>query len=428
MIDKKELEQIFDELFPIPRSLTGDGVRLSHQILAKYITLETKEHASGKQVFDWKVPKEWKVNNAFIITPDGRKICDFHENNLHLINYSVPFTGKMQLSELKSYLHSMEEMPDAIPYKTSYYREQWGFCLSQNDKDALPEGEYQVVVDTEHFDGSMTISECVVQGNTSRQVLVHTYTCHPSLAINELSGVLVTFLVAHYFQERAKESDVTFRFVFAPETIGAITYIEDNLENLKANLVGGLICTCVGHSGQFTYKSSRNGNSLIDRAVRSVFDKSQKEIVYREFSPSGSDERQYCSLGINLPVGSLMRTPYHEYDEYHTSLDNKDIMNFDAIIETAQQYITVLEAIEMNETYSSLNMQCEPFMSNYSGLYTTKDHRFASDLTKAVKWLIHFCDGKNDLIEISKRSGIELSLLSEAAKKMESCGLINRRT
>jgi aminopeptidase-like protein len=424
-MNEKDLEFLFDTLWPLPRSISGDGVRESHKVIGEYIDINTYELQTGSKVFDWTIPPEWKVNNAYIICPNGNKILDFHVNNLHLVGYSHPFKGTLSLDELNEKLHSMSDMPGAIPYKTSYYKNDWGFCISEEEKECLEEGEYQVVVDTEHFDGSLTISDCLIQGESEKEILVHTYTCHPSLAINELSGILVAVGIASALQ-KAKKLKFSYRFVFAPESIGAIAYIHENFQHLKNNLEAGLICTCVGHEGDFNYKKSRHGNALIDRAVNNKFKtESDLKLHQMEFSPRGSDERQYCSIGIDLPVGSLMRTPYHQYPEYHTSYDNKDIISFKGVNETIQAYLDVFNNIERNKTYINMKPNCEPFMSRYPGMYFNKDHRYASDFTVALKWLVHFCDGKNDLIEISDKSGIEINLLAEVAEKMVSIALLN---
>jgi len=423
---KEIVETIFDRLWPIARSITGDGVRETHKIISEFIPLNTYEVSTGEAVFDWNIPKEWKVNEAYIIDPDGKQILDFNENNLHLINYSTPFSGKLSLMELNEFLHSMPEMPDAIPYKTSYYRETWGFCISHKERLKLKEGVYDVVVDTSLFDGALTISDCVIPGRSKKEILVHTYTCHPSLAINELSGVLVTLGIAMRMLESG-DNFYTYRFVFAPETIGAITYLSKNAVHLKEYLEAGYICTCVGHDGSFNYKKSRKNDSIADRAVHHYFKQNdQLEFKSQDFSPSGSDERQYCSLGINLPVGSLMRTPYHQYPEYHTSLDNKSVISFKAVCDTVEAYVGIFDLIEKNKTYKISKMNCEPYMSKYEGLYVNKDHRFASDLTKAVKWMIHYSDGNHDLIKISQLSGINVNILNEAASRMCDVELLSR--
>lgn len=415
----KEIETYFDRLWPILRSITGEGVRQTHDILSEIVKLERTEISSGTQVFDWTIPKEWKVNEAYIIDPNGKRILDVKENNLHLVNYSIPFRGILSKSELGGHLYSLPDKPTAIPYVTSYYSPRWGFCLSQQERDKLPDGNYQVVVDTELFEGSLTLSEAVLQGESQDEVLISTYTCHPSLASNELSGPLVT---AFLYKElaRLEHRRLTYRFVFLPETIGAITYLHLRGEHLKKHLVAGYVVTCIGDAGNFTYKRSRQSSigptlALVDRAAEHVLKHSERAYKVLDFSPLGSDERQYCSPGFNLPVGSLMRSQYGTYPEYHTSLDNKDFVSFEAMAESVQMYLSVMKTLEQNRIYKNLFPHGEPQLGK-RGLYETLGRNTIPELSSAVFWLLNYADGEHDLLDIAEKSDYSVELLDKAAK------------
>jgi aminopeptidase-like protein len=414
-----EIESYFDRLWPILRSITGEGVRQTHDILSEIVRLERTEIPTVTQVFDWTIPKEWKVNEAYAIDPNGKRILDVKENNLHLVNYSIPFRGTLSKQELEQHLYSLPDKPTAIPYVTSYYSPRWGFCLSQQERDALPNGNYQVVVDTELFDGSLTLSEAVLKGESTDEVLISTYTCHPSLASNELSGPLVA---AFLYRELAKleHRRLTYRFVFLPETIGAITYLHLKGEHLKKHLVAGYVITCIGDAGDFTYKRSRQSSinptlALVDRTAEHVLKYSKQPHKVIDFSPLGSDERQYCSPGFNLPVGSLMRSQYGTYSEYHTSLDNKDFVSFEAMAESVQMYFSVLKTLEANRTYKNLFPYGEPQLGK-RGLYETLGRNTIPELSSAVFWLLNYADGEHDLLWIAEKSGYSVELLHKAAQ------------
>jgi aminopeptidase-like protein len=414
-----ELATYFDRLWPILRSITGEGVRQTHDILSEIVKLERTEVPSGTPVFDWTVPKEWKVNEAYVIDPNGKRILDVRQNNLHLVNYSVPFSGMVSRTELDQHLYSLPDKPDAIPYITSYYSPRWGFCLSQRDRDMLPEGEYQVVVDTELLDGFLTLSEAVLPGESTDEVLISTYTCHPSLANNELSGPLVA---AFLYRElaRLESRRLTYRFVFLPETIGAITYLYLRGEHLKKHLVAGYVVTCIGDAGDFTYKRSRQSSlsptlALVDRAAEHALEHSQKPHKILGFSPLGSDERQYGSPGFNLPIGSLMRSMYGTYPEYHTSLDNKSFISFEAMAESVEMYLSVMKVLEHNRTYKNLFPYGEPQLGK-RGLYETLGRNTIPELSSAVFWLLNYADGEHDLLWIAEKSGYSMELLDKAAQ------------
>ena len=336
----------FDKLWPITRSLTGDGNRLTLKFLSEIIDLEITEVPCGTKCFDWNVPDEWNIKEAWIKDSKGNIIVDFSINNLHVLGYSEPFHGLLSYDELKPHLYTLPEQPDFIPYLTSYYEKRWGFCLTHNkflelDKDDT----YDVFIDSSLNDlGSMTIGEAVINGKSQKEILFSTYICHPSLASNELSGPLVCAFIYNKLKEH-KNLKYTYRFLFVPETIGSIYSLSVKGKFWKKNLLAGFVVTCVGDNGNFTYKKSRLGNALPDRVVQLILNQTESEFNLVDFFPSGSDERQYCSPGFNLPVGSLMRTMYGKYPEYHTSADNKDFVSFDAMEETVLKYLEVIEAL-----------------------------------------------------------------------------------
>jgi aminopeptidase-like protein len=421
--EASDIKSMFDRLWPLLRSLTGDGVRRTHDLLSEILPLERMEVPSGTPVLDWIVPPEWRVREAYVEAPDGRRILDVAVNNLHLVNYAVPFRGVLSRAELDRHLHSLPDQPDAVPYVTSYYKPGWGFCLKHRERLSLPEGDYRVVIDTEHDPrGSMTLSHVVLPGETDGEVLLSSYTCHPSLANNELSGPLaLAFLyrrVAAWPHRRP-----TYRFVLLPETIGSITYLAHHGKRLMERLDASYVMTCIGTAGPFTYKRSRRGASLADRAAEHVLRRAAPgRHTVRDFFPDGgSDERQYCSPGFNLPVGSIIRNLYATYPEYHTSLDNKSIMSFDAMVETIDLYERAIGAVDCNLRYRNLYPFGEPQLGR-RGLYP--GHGTSKNLTSAVMWLLNYSDGQHDLIDIAERSGHSVEDLDEAAAACAKAGLL----
>ena len=420
----KDVEAYFDRLWPLLRSITGDGVRRTHDIIAELVPLKRSEIPSGTKIFDWEVPKEWVVRNAYVITPEGKRILDVWENNLHLLNYSISFRGTLDRAELDKHLYSVPELPDAIPYITSYYSPRWGFSIPHKMREALPEGKYKVVVDTDLIDGHMTLSEAVLKGETEKEVLISTYTCHPSMANNELSGPLVAAFLYRRLAALPKRR-LTYRFAFLPETIGAITYLNQIGDHLLKNMIAGYVVTCAGDNAPFTYRKSRRGNSLSDRAaLYTLSRRSGPPPRILDFLPIGSDERQYCSPGFNLPVGVIARSIYTQYPEYHTSLDNRDFISFEAIVESVDLYFDVCRLIDCNQTYKSLITKGEPCLSKRN-LQSTLGRQQKQDIYfRAIKCLLNFSDGKNDLLSIAERSGEDFSILDKAAGKCIKAELI----
>ncbi len=416
-------EQYFDRLFPINRSLTGNGNRETLKILSELVDMQLFEVPSGTTCFDWNVPPEWNVKEAWIKNSSGETIVDFKSSNLHLVGYSVPFRGKLSLEELKPHLHTLPEMPDAVPYVTSYYKEQWGFCLSHNQFLSLKEGHYEISIDSDlNPNGSMTYGEAFIKGKSDKEVLFSTYICHPSLANNELSGPLVTSFI--YKSLKGKSLNYSYRFLLIPETIGSIYYLSRFGEILKNKLIAGFVVTTTGDNGSFTYKRSRQGDALPDLASELVLSQTEKDYIIEDFFPYGSDERQYCSPGFNLPVGSLMRTRYGKYKEYHTSLDNKSFISFSAMEKSVEKYLEVIEVIEENKIYKNQFPFCEPFLGGkglYPKLGTQIDNR---EYLNTILWLLNLSDGTNDLITISKKSKIHFGLLVKIAEDLLNRGLV----
>ena len=426
---KKELEKYFDRLWPITRSLTGNGNRESLKILSELIDLEITEVPSGTQCFDWNVPPEWNIKEAWIKDNKGNKIVDFSENNLHILGYSEPFKGKLSFEELKSHLYTLPDQPDLIPYLTSYYKRRWGFCLTQNQFLQLDQNEtYEVFIDSSlDENGSMTIGEAIIKGKSVKEILFSTYICHPSLASNELSGPLVSAFLYNSLKE-FQNLKYTYRFIFVPETIGSIYSLSVKGEHWKNHLKAGFVITCIGDDGKFTYKRSRIGNSLPDRAAETILNQTESEFNLVDFFPSGSDERQYCSPGFNLPVGSLMRTMYGKYPEYHTSADNKDFISFEAMEKSVLKYLEIIEVLERNEKYINKMPFCEPQLGK-RGLYPTLgSQKGTEDFVTAMMWVLNLTDGTNDLISISEKSKIPISQLIPVIDRLIENGILENET
>ncbi|QCX38814.1 DUF4910 domain-containing protein [Aureibaculum algae] len=420
---QKQLETYFDRLWPINRSLTGDGNRKTLDILSEIIPLNVHEVPSGTACFDWNVPPEWNVQEAWIKDEKDNTIVNFKVNNLHLLGYSEPFEGVLSYEELKEHLYTLPKQPDLIPYLTSYYSKRWGFCMSHHQFEKLDKnGSYTVKIDStldEH--GSMTYGDLVLKGKSDKEILLTTYICHPSMANNELSGPLVTAFI--YNQLKDKDNYYSYRFVFAPETIGSIYYLSQHGDHFKQNMEAGFVVTCVGDDGQFTYKKSRRGDSLPDRAVNTVLKQSESEFRTIPFAPRGSDERQYCSPGFNLPVVLLLRTTYGQYEEYHTSSDDKDFISFAAMEKTVATYLEVIELIEKNKKYINQFPNCEPQLGK-RGLYPTLSEKEKAIEIDAMMWILNYSDGEHDLLDIIEKSDIDFKIMIRVADKLMAKGML----
>jgi aminopeptidase-like protein len=422
-----ELEKYFDRLWPICRSLTGNGVRESLSILSEIVPMLVHEIPSGTNVLDWTVPKEWNIQEAYIITPEGKKIADMSVNNLHIVSYSTPVDTNMEWEELAPHLHTLPSMPNAVPYITSYYKEKWGFCLSHHEWESLPrQGTYQVVIKSSLEDGHMTYGETVLPGETTEEVLFSTYICHPSMANNELSGPLAQAFLYRQLS-KIKHRKYTYRFLFIPETIGAIACLATHGQRWRQELKAGFVLTCLGNAAPFQYKRSRRGNSIADRIVEHLLNHFEPHAIITDFAPNGSDERQYCSPGFNLPVGSLMRTPYYQYPYYHTSLDNKSFISFEALAKTVEMYVKIAEAIEVDDHYINTAPYGEPRLGKRNLYPETISAEYQRDYLDTLLFLINFSDGEHSLLDIAEKRGKPIFDFLDPLKKCLDCGLIVRR-
>lgn len=416
-----EMYRLIAELYPICRSITGDGVRKTLHILQQLIPLEIHEFPTGTKVFDWTVPKEWNVREAYLKNSKGEKVIDFQASNLHLLNYSVPIHKTMPLSELKEHLFTLPDRPDLIPYRTSYYKENWGFCLSHNALQKLEEDEYEVYIDSSLEDGYLTYGEYYLPGETDDEVLFSCHICHPSLCNDNLSGIaLATFLAKHLSSQSRRYS---YRFLFIPGTIGSITWLALN-ESKTDRIKHGLVISGVGDAGKMTYKKSRLGDAEIDRAVIHVLKHSGAEYALEEFSPYGYDERQYCSPGFNLPVGRLTRTPFGQYPEYHTSADNLEFVKPEFLANSWSNYLGVIDVLEHNRIYINTNPKCEPQLGK-RGLYGTLGGEQDKKMSEmAMLWVLNLSDRTHSLLDIANRSGISFQIIRRSAIALSQAGLL----
>jgi aminopeptidase-like protein len=423
---KVELERYFDKLFPITRSLTGNGNRETLKILSEIVDMKICEVSSGTQCYDWTVPPEWNAREAWVKNSKGEKIIDFTVNNLHLVGYSIPFSGKLCLAELREHLHSITELPNTIPYLASYYKKGWGFCLTHNQLQSLEDDMFEIFIDSDlNSNGNLTYGEALLKGKSDKEVLLSTYICHPSMANDNLSGVLVTAFL--YDQLKNRDLNYSYRFLFIPETIGSIYYLSMHGEYLKNNLIAGFVITTIGDNGAYTYKRSRQGDALCDRAAELILKQTEEKYTVEDFFPdNGSDERQYCSPGFNLPVGSLMRTRYGKYAEYHTSDDNKNFISFKAMEKSVEKYLEVIEVVENNCKYESQFPFCEPHLGKRNLYPTMTSQKSHSNTVSAMKWILNYADGQHDLIDISNKSNIDFKLLLEAINALIKKNLIKK--
>lgn len=407
-------------LYPWCRSITGDGLRDSLKALREFAPVELHEVPSGTPVLDWVVPPEWYIREAWIAVAGGQRIVDFQQHNLHVVNYSIPVRARLTLTELKPHLYSLPEHPDWIPYRTSYYRESWGFCLSHRQLQSLPEGEYEVCIDSTLQPGHLTFAEFRIQGASENEFLFSAHSCHPSLANDNLSGMAVAARLAQLLAgHRLRNS---YRFLWAPGTIGAITWLALRQNHLR-NIRGGLVLSCLGDAGTFHYKRSRRGQARVDEVVEQVLAESGAGHSLENFEPMGYDERQYCSPGFNLPVGRLSRTPNGRYPEYHTSADNLGFLRAESLGGSLQLLLQVTEMWEADRMLRNLVPYGEPQLGK-RGLYRSVGGSTADTSEAALLWVLNLADGAHSLVEIAKRSGLPFAALSEAADRLEDAGLL----
>jgi aminopeptidase-like protein len=403
----QELHSLMGELYPICRSITGTGLRQTLGILKHNIPLQIQEVPSGTKVFDWVVPKEWNINDAYIKNSAGEKVVDFQKSNLHILNYSMPINKTVSIQELREHLFTLPDHPDWVPYKTSYYKENWGFCLSHNQFLKLTDANYDVFIDATLEDGSLSYGELYLEGREKTEILISCHACHPSIANDNLSGIAVASLLAKHLSTISHRH--SYRFLFIPGTIGAIAWLALN-EEKATNIKHGLVLSGVGDRGNITYKKSRQGNAQIDHAADHVLKHSTDKYDIIDFYPYGYDERQYCSPGFNLPIGCFSRTPYGKYPEYHTSADNMDFVVPECLNDSLIKIISIFEVLEENFTYLNLYPKCEPQLGR-RGLYAA----IGSD-EMAMLWVLNLSDGNNTLLDIAERAGLKFEEVLRATQ------------
>ncbi|MFE0700854.1 DUF4910 domain-containing protein [Streptomyces sp. NPDC058872] len=442
----EEMHALVERLYPLCRSITGDGVRATLEIIGEYVPLQVHEVPTGTQVLDWTVPQEWNIRDAYVADATGRRVVDFAASNLHVLGYSVPVAATVPLTELRAHLHTLPDRPSWVPYRTSYYKPDWGFCLSQETLDSLPDGDYEVRIDSTLADGHLTYAEHVVPGQVADEVIVSCHVCHPSLANDNLAGIAVATFLARALAEQTPW--YTYRFLFAPGTIGAITWLARNADRVEKASPGhggspgpaepgagegpstggrvrhGLVLACAGDRGRLTYKRSRRGDAEIDRVMSHVLSASERPHHITGFTPYGYDERQFCSPGFDLGVGSLSRTPYAGYPEYHTSADNPDFVSPEAMADTLALCREAFAVLDRNRRYVNLSPYGEPQLGR-RGLYESLGGRSdAKQAQMAMLWVLNLSDGEHDLLDVAERSGLPFDAVAAAADALRGAGLI----
>jgi aminopeptidase-like protein len=408
----EEMHAFIGQMYPLCRSITGAGFRETLSMVTRHIPLEVHEVPTGTPVFDWTVPKEWNIRDAYVKDSAGRRIIDFKESNLHVVGYSVPVSTTLSLTELKGHLFSIPEHPDWIPYRTSYYQENWGFCLSHHDLMKMKEDRYEVCIDSSLESGHLTYGEYFLPGEEESEILLSCHACHPSLCNDNLSSVALITLLAKHLRTRPRR--YSYRILFIPGTIGSITWLCLNEAKVR-RIKHGLVAACTGDPGKTTYKKSRQGDAEIDRAVAHVLKHSGNDYEIIDFSPYGYDERQYNSPGFNLPVGCLMRTPHGRYPEYHTSADNHAFIRPECMADSFRKYLSILQILENNRTYMNLNPKCEPQLGKRGLYHPTGGDREAVFDQMSLLWVLNLSDGRHTLLDIAERSGYAFNIIQNAA-------------
>ena len=408
-------------LFPICRSLSGDGVRTTLGFIKSIAPqLTVHEVPSGTTAFDWTVPDEWNIRTAYIEGPGGQRVVDFADNNLHVVGYSIPVNTTLDLEELQNHLHSLPDKPEVIPYVTSYYKRNWGFCLAHRERQKLTAGNYKIVIDSDLKPGSLTYGELLIPGQSKDEILLSTYVCHPSMANNELSGPVIATFLAKWISSAKRK--YTYRIVFVPETIGTVVYLSRFLEHLKKSVQAGFVLTCCGDDGRFSFMPSRTGNTYADKVARRVLSEHAPDFIEYSFLQRGSDERQYCSPLVDLPIASIMRSKYHEYPEYHTSADNLDFVTATGLSSTLTLYAKVVESLEQNRIPRAVVVG-EPQLGK-RGLYPDVGGQIDQNSVSALLDLLAYADGSNDLLDISRVTGHELSTLESLTNTLIAHGIL----
>ena len=417
----RDAYQLMRRLFPLCRSLTGDGVRATFDILSEHIPIRRIEVPSGTRIFDWIVPDEWQLRDAYIAAADGTRVVDYRQSTLHVVSYSEPVRTTLALDDLRERLHTLPEQPDVIPYRTSYYERTWGFCLSHRQLLELDPGDYEVLIDSTLEPGHLAYAELPIEGDGDGEVLVSTYVCHPSLANDNLSGIAVaTMLAKRLLDRRLRHS---YRFLFAPGTIGPLAWLHRNRDDL-ARVEHGLTLSCIGDGGNLTYKRSRRGDAEVDRAMETVLRDSRAPHRVLPWEPWGGDERQFCSPGFDLPVGSLMRTPHGEFAGYHTSADGLERIRPGSLAEAVERCLELVEVLESNRRCRTLSPCGEPQLGR-RGLYRSAGGAVATpDDERALLWVLNQSDGRSNLLDIARRSGLAYPVIRRAAERLERARLL----
>jgi aminopeptidase-like protein len=417
----RDAYDLMGRLFPLCRSLTGDGVRATFDVLEEEIPITRTEIPSGTRVFDWIVPDEWNIRDAYIGAPDGTRVVDFRDSPLHVVSYSEPVRTVLPLEALRERLYTLPNQPDLIPYRTSYYDRTWGFCLSHRQLEELKPGDYEVVIDSTVEPGHLTFAELLLEGDVEEELLVSTYVCHPSLANDNLSGIAVATALAKQLMGRRRR--YSYRFLFAPGTIGPLAWLHENRDRLEC-VAHGLTLSCIGDQGPLTYKRSRRGNADVDQAAETVLRDSGSPHRVLPWEPWGGDERQFCSPGFDLPVGSLMRTPHGEFDGYHTSADSLERIRPESLADAVSTCLEIANALETNRRCRNLSPFGEPQLGR-RGLYRSAGGAVATpDDERALLWVLNMSDGRSTLLDVARRSGLRYPVVQRAAERLERAGLL----
>ena len=418
-----DMMRFIEELYPVCRSITGDGVRSTLARVDREIPLSITEVPTGTRVFDWTVPKEWNVRGGYLDGPDGKRIVDFSDHSLHVLNYSVPVDHQVSRDELDPHLFSLPDQPDLIPYRTSYYRDNWGFCLPHRQREALGPGNYHAVIDSDLSEGALTLGEVLIPGQLEDEVLVWSHVCHPSIANDNLSGLAVTAWWAKHLASNGTPRH-SYRFVWGPGTIGSITWLAQNQERIH-RIRHGLVAVLLGRPGEFHLKRSRSGDAAIDRLVERVLAETKSGVKIRDFDPYGYDERQFCSPGIDLPLCRLSRVPNGEYSEYHTSADNLDLVSAAALDEALATCISISDALDADRIWINNAPMGEPQLGR-RGLYHATGGTNPKERENAILWILNQSDGNRSLRDIAERSGLDLETLRGVAEELEEAGLLRK--
>jgi aminopeptidase-like protein len=427
-VSKNQLKLYFKKLFPICRSIMGNGFRDSLNIIGEIVDLNLIKFKSGSNVLDWTIPNEWNIKDAYVLCPNGNKIIDFKKNNLHVVNYSIPINKTINLDQLKKNLHTLPKQPNAIPYVTSYYNPNWGFCLEYNKYKKLKSGNYKVFIDSSIKKGELIISDKKIVGKSKKEILLSTYLCHPQMANHELSGPLVWAMLYRILKETGPHK-YTYRFLICPETIGSAAFLHKNKKNIH-NIIAGYVINCVGHGKEINYKKSRIGNSLADKAAINVIKHSKKKYFIHDFFPWGSDEKQFCTPGFNMPIGLLMRKRFGGFKEYHTSLDNEKLISYDTLIESIKLYYEILLTIENNYTPQAKIIYGAPQLSKskdplYPNLMKWKITSF-DKITQVMLEILNICDGNIDFLDAANSKNFKLIDYLDLIKKLEKNNYIKK--